>query len=102
MPTQLDKDFEQIEAFLASPSPLGEFQRKDEPLYQMYVREVEYTGKVLAKAEYVKTMREIEHFLATYLLKCFVQGVEPDKEKVDMIKEKIEVFTEELKKGVWS
>ena len=55
------KDLEQITAFLAEKSPLGAFQRQEEPEYQVLKSEVENTGRILAKAEYVYNMRKVQH-----------------------------------------
>lgn len=96
------KDLEEIEAFLSSPSPLGEFARRDEPFYQVLRREVESTGRVLAKCEYVYNMRLIEHRLATVKLEAFVKGITLPKDQISVIEEEISNFITEHKKGVWS
>lgn len=100
--SDLQKDFKAIEDYLNSPSLLGEFKRKDEPMYQVLKSDVEYTGRVLAKAEHVYNMRNIQHIVATAELKAFVDGESLDKNFIQNVKEKISDFEEELKKGVWN
>lgn len=95
------KDLEQIEAYLSQPSPLGSFARRDEPMYDVLRREVEDTGRVLAKAEYVYNMRNIQHRLATAKLEAFVKGETLPRKKIEQIEESISVFISELKSGVW-
>lgn len=97
--SDLKKDLEAIEAFLAQPSPLGRFERQKEPLYQILKNEVEYTGKVLAKAQYVTAMRDVQHRLAVAELQAFVNGEELPKEEVEKIKADIEVFITDEKEG---
>lgn len=100
--SDLKKDLEQIEAYLAQPSPLGKFARQEEPTYKVLRSEVEFTGKILAKAEHVVAMRKIAHMLATAELQAFINGEELPKKKVEAIKESINVFITELKEGKWS
>lgn len=100
--SDLKTDLEQIEAFLRQKSPLGAFARQDEPMYNNLRAECEYTGRVLAKAEYICKMREIEHKLAVMKLNAFVAGEELPKKKVEAIEEEISNFTTELKEGKWN
>ena len=100
--SDLKKDIAEIEAFFNTPSPLGAFKRKDEPYYKVLKSDVEYTGRVLAKAEYVANMRKIEHFVATAKLNAFVNGEELPRDKFDEIEANIANFITELKKGVWN
>lgn len=95
------KDLEAIEEFLKSPSPLGRFERQKEPMYQILKNEVEYTGKVLAKAQYVVAMRDVQHRLAMAELQAFVNGEELPKEEVEKIKADIAVFTADFMKGLY-
>ena len=95
------KDLEQITAFLAEKSPLGAFQRQEEPEYQVLKSEVENTGRILAKAEYVYNMRKVQHMLATAKLQAFVAGEELDMDTVANIEADIANFITELKDGVW-
>lgn len=99
--SDLKKDLAEIEAFMNTPSPLGMFKRKDEPYYDVLKAEVENTGRILAKAEYVANMRKIEHFVATAKLNAFINGEELPKEKFDEIEANIANFITELKEGVW-
>lgn len=100
--SDLKKDIEAIEAFLKSPSPLGRFAREKEPVYQFLKNDVEYTGKVLAKAQYVAAMREVEHRFAVAKLQAFVNGEELPKEVVEKIDADIKVFITDLKEGKYS
>lgn len=100
--SDLKKDLEQIEAYLAQPSPLGKFARQDEPKYQVLKNEVENTGRILAKAEHVCAMRKIAHMLATAQLQAFINGEELPKKKVEAIQESLNVFTTEFFEGKWS
>lgn len=100
--SDFQKDFKAIEDYLNSPSPLGEFKRREEPMYKVLKSDVEYSGLILAKSEHVYNMRKIQHALATAELKAFVEGVSLDNDFLKKCKEKILDFEEELKKGVWS
>lgn len=100
--TDMKKDLAEIEAFLNSPSPLGNFKRKDMPEYDVLRAELENAGRILSKAEYVFNMRRVQYWLAEYRLKCFVSGETVSKKKVDEIEEKIKVFITELQNGLWS
>lgn len=96
------RDLEQIMEFLKSPSPLGRFEREKETEYRVLQAEVENTGRILAKAQYVANMRQVEHVLASAKLKAFVEGEELDRDMVANIETDIANFTTELKEGKWS
>lgn len=100
--SDLKKDLEEIEAFLLQPSPLGRFAREKTPEYLVLKAVVENTGRILARAQYVCNMRQVEHALATAKLKAFVNGEELDKDTVDNIECNIANFITEMKKGVWN
>lgn len=100
--SDLKKDLEQITEFLKSPSPLGRFEREKETEYQVLKAEVENTGRILAKAQYVANMRQVEHVLASAKLKAFVEGEELDTYMVANIEADIANFTTELLEGKWS
>lgn len=100
--SDIKKDLEQIEAFLKQKSPLGAFARQEEPEYHVLKAEVENTGRILAKAEYVKNMREIQHHIASLKLQAFVSGEQLPKNKIEAIEADIANFITELKEGKWS
>lgn len=100
--SSLKDDLKQIQDFLAQPSPYGRFCREKEPEYALLKCEVENSGRILAKAQYVSNMRQVEHVLATAKLKAFVDGEELDKDIVDAIEADIADFIVELKNGVWN
>lgn len=99
--SDMKKDLEQIESFLSSQSPHGMFERREEPMYKVLLSDVEYTGKMCAMAEFVAMQRKAQHEFATLKLRSFVEGVELPKDKLEAIEEKIAVFVENLKKGVY-
>lgn len=101
MSNQLQKDIEDVEKFLNSPSPHGMFARRDEPMYKVLLSDVEYTGKLCAMAEFVALQRKAQHEFATIKLRSFVEGIELPQDKLEAIEEKISVFVENLKKGVY-
>lgn len=101
MSKSVNEDFKEIMDFLSSPSPLGRFKREDESEYKLLKLEVENTGRILEKAQYVANMRKVEHFLAVAKLKAFVDGVDLDKDTVADIESSVANFIIELKEGVW-
>lgn len=99
--SDIKKDIQEIEDFLKSPSPLGKFERMKAPEYELLKVEVENSGRILQKAQYVASMRAVEHKLACAKFDAFVQGVELPKKKIEAIEADIQVFISELKDGVW-
>lgn len=99
--SDMKKDLEQIESFLSSKSPHGMFERREEPMYKFLLNEVEYTGRLCAMAEFVALQRKAQHEFSTLKLRSFVEGVELPSDKLEAIEEKIAIFVENLKKGVY-
>ena len=100
--SDIKKDLEQIETYLNSQSPCGMFARREEPLYKILLNEVEHSGKLCAMAEFVALQRKAQHEFATLKLRSFVEGVSLPQDKLEAIEEKIAMFVENLKKGVYA
>lgn len=102
MSKQFDEDVKKIEEFLASPSPLGNFERMKETEYKVLQSECEYTGKQVAICEYVLSQKKAIHQYSVAKLKAFVEGVELDKNVVSDIEERISNFESDLKGGKYA
>lgn len=100
--SDLKKDLEEINKYLNHESNLGKFKNIEAPKYNLLLSEVNYTGKILAIAEYIYAQRKAQHDWAQLKLQCFIDGVEMSKKEVTSIDEKIAKFEEDLKQGVYN
>lgn len=97
----LKEDVKKVEELLNSKSPLGFFTKQQEPEYEILKLAVENSGRDLAMYQYVTAQKQAIHNFNTLKLQAFVNGEEFDKKALEDIDEKIAIFEENLRRGVY-
>lgn len=97
--SDLKKDIEQIEAYLADKSCLGNFARYDEPEYEVLRSACEIAGRELECYEYIVARLKAISQYRELQLAAFIQGKRIPVETNAKIEEMIADFFIKLKSG---
>lgn len=99
--SDIKKDLAEINDTLNSESPLGRFSRMKEPEFETLSCMWKMAQERLARYQYVCMQISAQAEFYKAQMNAMASGTKLDKSMVESIEEKIAVFEEQLKKGVY-